>query len=319
MFDSSAPADAAASGAVAPRRRRRRLVSLLNKLTPTTFEAHVARYVAFANGDGDGAAAARVDEMVRTIARRAAEDGPRYVAMHAALCARLASDLAAGSSFRSALVAACREGAGREVSGGDAVADDNVRLILAALRGEEGGGEDTADGEYERDIAKRLYVGHLQFCAELYKCGIFGADVAAELIGTMCDLSFPAADAPAEEVRLEGLVALLDAIGWKLELPLLAGDLERVACWARLEDCVRVGNAQDDQEVAMRRRRTSSRLRCLVLGLLELRAGGWRRAGALQRRRMLVARPLAAIRDEAPGGTTSGRRPTKEMVVRFAR
>ena len=84
------------------RLHKRRLVLLLNKLTPTNFELHVSQYLTFVHEHGGvhhticstnyGRDHDRfLRDAVRAIVDRAVEDGARYSSMYAKLCHRLSS------------------------------------------------------------------------------------------------------------------------------------------------------------------------------------------------------------------------------------
>lgn len=303
---------------------RRRLLLLLNKLTPTTFELHVSRFLSFVN-------TATIDdellhETVHTIVRRASEDGPRYVNMYAQLCRRLSLEWTVAPtqrSFHSVLVDTCRQELIRDggfATNNDVEEDHSALSVLSYIDVLDNGrnAEQTEEEEYEQSIAKKLYIEHLRFCGELYILGILSIDEITgfmECMSRMAGLSNRSTNPTnsIQNIRLEALCILLETIGWKLELPPLSSNLERMECWATLVELIQVGNTQDDQELF--RRFLSTRLRFMVVDLLELRSQGWRRVGPLQQRKRLVAKALSQIRVEAEAdlGQTSGKKKKKKV------
>mmetsp|Transcript_26515 Transcript_26515/g.57477 ORF Transcript_26515/g.57477 Transcript_26515/m.57477 type:complete len:345 (+) Transcript_26515:101-1135(+) len=301
---------------------RRRLLLLLNKLTPTTFELHVSRFLSFVN-------TTTIDdqllhETVQTIVRRASEDGPRYVNMYAQLCRRLSLEWTVAPtqrSFHSVLVHTCRQELIRDggfATNNDVEEEHSALSVLSYVDVLDHGrnAEQTEEEEYEHSIAKKLYIEHLRFCGELYMLGVLSIEEITGFIESMSRMAGLSSRSTSptssiQNIRLESYCVLLETIGWKLELPPLSSNLERMECWTSLVELIRVGNTQDDQEL----RFLSTRLRFMVVDLLELRSKGWRRVGPLQQRKKLVAKALSQIRVEAEAdlGQTSGKKKKKKV------
>lgn len=352
------------------RLHKRRLVLLLNKLTPTNFELHVSQYLTFVHEHGSGHRATSFStnyarehdrflrDAVRAIVDRAGEDGTRYSSMYAKLCHRLSSDwwttpscVGSFPSFHEVLMEECQErlvggivGSGAGVGGStEGTGEDQQHPILSVLMrgiGRHSGSVpgnhsvevrvhrndeiDDDDGDDDDDwralLAKKLYVNHVLFVAELFKCGLVNVQTITDVVHILCRLagldistdryrastllsisgqfSMPSLSSPSaeeREVRLEALLLVLDRMGFKLEIPPLSTALEEIGCWEALQDLTDMaGNAQDDQDVM--NRRLTNRLRFMIMDLVELRSSGWRRSGPLQHRKMIMAESLDAFR-----------------------
>ena len=364
------------------RLHRRRLILLLNKLTPTNFELHVSQYLTFVHEHGSGHHAisstnyARdhdrfLRDAVRAIVDRAAEDGARYSSMYAKLCHRLSSDwwtvpscFGSFPSFHDVLLEECQEViVGRNVGSAEGAGQDQQHPILSVLMrgigrtsgsvtGNEGADvrvhwkDDFVDDDWRDLLAKKLYLNHVLFVAEIFKCGLVHVQTIIDVVHILCRLAGleintdrsrastllsisdqPSSSSPSaeeREVRLEALVLVLDRMGFKLEMPPLSTTLEEIGCWKALHELTDVaGNAQDDQDVM--NRRLTNRLRFMIMDLLELRSSGWRRSGPLQQRKMIMAQSLDAFRSTEGAdkeGTDSMRekkkkRKKKKVAVRF--
>ena len=350
----------------------RRLVLLLNKLTPTNFDLHVSRYLTFVHEHAGGGHpttdtssstnyARDHDRFLRdavcAIVNRAAEDGTRYSSLYARLCQRLSADwwtvpscFGSFQSFHQVLVEECRE----RIVGGTAGEDQRHPILSVLLRGigrprgsvaggvdvrvhqndEIGNDDDDDDDDDVNDdddwralLAKTLYLNHVLFVAEMFKCGLVDVQTITDVVHVLCRLaglevttdrsrasttllsgqpSSPSPSAEEREVRLEALVLVFDRMGFKLEMPPLSTTLEEIGCWEALHDLTDMaGNAQDDQDVL--NRRLTNRLRYMIMDLLDLRSSGWLRSGPLQQRKVIVAESLDAFRSTEEYRTASMR------------
>ena len=364
------------------RLHRRRLILLLNKLTPTNFELHVSQYLTFVHEHGIGHRATSstdyardhdrfLRDAVRAIVDRAAEDGARYSSMYAKLCHRLSSDwwtvpscFGSFPSFHDVLMEECHEViVGRNVGSAEGAGQDQQHPILSVLMrgigrtsgsvtGNEGADvrvhwkDDFVDDDWRDLLAKKLYLNHVLFVAEIFKCGLVHVQTIIDVVHILCRLAGleittdrsrastllsisdqPSSSSPSaeeREVRLEALVLVLDRMGFKLEMPPLSTTLEEIGCWKALHELTDVaGNAQDEQD-GMNRRLTN-RLRFMIMDLLELRSSGWRRSGPLQQRKMIMAQSLDSFRSTEGAdkeGTDSMRekkkkRKKKKVAVSF--
>ena len=349
------------------RLHKRRLVLLLNKLTPTNFELHVSQYLTFVHEHGSGHRATSstnygrdhdrfLRDAVRAIVDRAAEDGARYSSMYAKLCHRLSSEwwtvpscFGSFPSFHDVLMEECQEiivgrDVGRGAGGGggtEGAGEDQQHPILSVLMrgvgrpsdsvtGNEGvdirvhrNDADVDDDDWRALLAKKLYLNHVLFIAEMFKCGLVNVQTIIDFVHILCRLAGleintdrsrastllsisgqPSSSSPSaeeREVRLEALVLVLDRMGFKLEMPPLSTTLEEIGCWEALHDLTDMaGNAQDDQDVM--NRRLTNRLRFMIMDLVELRSSGWRRSGPLQQRKMIMAESLDAFRSTGTEG-----------------
>ena len=354
------------------RLHRRRLVLLLNKLTPTNFELHVSRYLTFVHEHGGGHPttgtssstnyAADHDRFLRdavcAIVNRAAEDGPRYSSLYARLCQRLSADwwtvpscFGSFQSFHQVLMEECRE----RIVGRNSGEDQQHPILSVLMRGigepgdsatgndgvgvrvhqnDEIGNDVDDDDDWRALLAKTLYLNHVLFVAEMFKCGLVDVQTITDVVHVLCRLaglevttdrsrasttllsgqpSSPSPSAEEREVRLETLVLVLDRMGFKLEMPPLSTSLEEIGCWEALHDLTDMaGNAQDDQDVV--NRRLTNRLRYMIMDLLDLRSSGWLRSGPLQQRKVIVAESLDAFRstEEYRSASMRGERKRKK-------
>ena len=182
---------------------------------------------------------------------------------------------------------------------------------------------DVDDDDWRALLAKKLYLNHVLFIAEMFKCGLVNVQTIIDFVHILCRLAGleintdrsrastllsisgqPSSSSPSaeeREVRLEALVLVLDRMGFKLEMPPLWTTLEEIGCWEALHDLTDMaGNAQDDQDVM--NRRLTNRLRFMIMDLVELRSSGWRRSGPLQQRKMIMAESLDAFRSTGTEG-----------------
>ena len=199
----------------------------------------------------------------------------------------------------------------------DSATGNDVADVRVHRNDEIGDGVDDDDDDWRALLAKKLYLNHVLFVAEMFKCGLVDVQTITNVVHSLCRLAGleiatdqyrapTSSRAEEREVRLEALVLVLDRMGFKLEIPPLSTTLEDIGCWEALHDLTDMaGNAQDDQDVV--NRRLTNRLRFMIMDLLELRSSGWRRSGPLQQRKVIVAESLDAFRSTEEYRTASMR------------
>lgn len=255
-------------------RDARLLLLLLNKLTPTMFDKQVDRFLLHASSlESDEG----ISNLALAIITRAADDA-RFSAMHATLCGRLVAsqsclDLGKADILRETLIRLCLSVLSR-----DPLEDGEPRP--------EGDLEHPEERELRLSLARRNFVGTSRFLGELYNSSVVSTSTLLETVDAL--LPEPSVLLGLfQELRVEGLVALLDAGGRKLDKePSSAAQVE--PRWAALALLVRPRSEEPGQP------KLCSRIRFLIDDLLTLRSDGWIPTGVIARRRReeLVAKPL---------------------------
>jgi hypothetical protein len=288
----------------------RMVLLLLNKLTPQNFHKLVPTFVSQCMIHQS---TERMKDTIVSIIDRASLD-ERYAPMYALLCKKLALDLSKGTdkhvdaaqvSFRNVLLSYCRENVLPPVNESSAASQEdffehpeerNIRLALAHHR----------------------YVGSQHFIGELYNSGVFQLQETLLFVEMLLNQveSTDTENKESREMALEGLCGLIDACGKRLDENAMDA-IEMQRCWASLKDMV----CEEERELHSR---LSFRMKCIILDLLDLRESRWnpKRYSALQRREMLVAKPLESHREaevEDGNANSSSRRGgrRKGKTVRF--
>lgn len=253
----------------------RLVLLLLNKLTPQNFDKVVAVFLAQTTIHESNE---RMKEAIKAIIDRASLD-MRYAQVYARLCQRLATDLPKGSgesciSFLQALLNDCRE---------------SVNATCESLSSNGPHEEDLFEHPEERELrlslARRRYVGSKRFIGELFNSGLLELANILSFVELLLDQTGGCTETElgeANELALEGLCVLLDSCGKALdETAIETAEMQR--CWQVLNEMIRQQSHP----------RLSSRMKYMILDLLELRESCWSPTRFSSRqRRNLVAKVL---------------------------
>jgi len=286
----------------------RLVLLLLNKLTPQNFDKVATVFLSQTTIHESNE---RMKHAIDEIVKRASLD-MRYAQVYARLCKSLASDLPKGIgdscvSFREALLQFCRD------------ITINPPSFDRSPHEEDSLFEHPEEREVRLTLARHLNVGSKRFVGELYNCGVFQLSVMlsfVEMLLNQTEIQPTTTEEGANEIMLEGLCVLLDACGKSLdETAIETPEMQR--CWKVLGETVA---CEDETERPCRT--LSSRMKCIVLDLLELRGSGWCpvRYSSRQRKEM-VAKPLECdVELEAGNSSRKSRRGGKRKgkTVRFA-
>ena len=288
----------------------RMVLLLLNKLTPQNFHKLVPTFVSQCMIHQS---TERMKDTIISIIDRASLD-ERYAPMYALLCKKLALDLSKGTdkhvdaaqvSFRNVLLSYCRENVLPPVNESSTAPQNDLF-------------EHPEERNIRLSLARHGYIGSQRFIGELYNNGMFQLQETLSFVEMLLNQvkSTDIENKERKEIALEGLCVLLDACGKRLDENAIEA-IEMHRCWTLLKGMV----CEEEIETC---RILSFRMKCIILDLLDLRESRWnpKRYSELQRKEMLVAKPLESHREaevEDGNAISSSRRGgrRKGKTVRF--
>ena len=258
----------------------RQVKGLLNKLTVEKFDVVSEQIINI------GIIDEHILLSVISIIFEKALDEPSFGAMYASLCLKISQELynvqnwtgqGPKNAFRVNLINKCQQEFQKnskwsEEDGTSVEERKSRRKMLESLSAEEK--LKFAEEEYERAKLKRRVLGNIRFVGELFMKGLIG-----ERIMHSCVLQLLSNVSDPEEEDIESLCKLMTTIGAKIDHEAARSHMETY--FARITD---ISN----------NRKLSSRIRFMLMDLLDLRKNGWK-----ARVEVAVPKTIAEIHREA--------------------